>query len=93
MAIFKLADQLALEGLTLVAKTLQSICLGDVGANHSLFACHDFLHLLFDFWEIGACDDVFTWVDIVVETVFDGWTDTELNTVVEFLKSFCQQVS
>ena len=92
VAVFQFADKFALQRLSAVAKEFECVGLADVAAHHVLFFGHEFGHLLLDFFKVGTGNGVFARVNVVVEAIFDGGTDTELNTRIKFLKRFGQQV-
>ena len=92
MSVLKFADEFALVGLVAVAKHLECIRLGDVFADDGFLACYEFLHLLLDLREVFGGDLVFSRIDVVVESVFDGRSDTELYAGVQFLKGFGEEV-
>ena len=91
--VFQFRNQLTLVSFATVAEHLQSICLRDFLTNECFLLGSQFSHLLFDSSQIAFLDSCFTWIYIIVETAFDSRTDTELDTRIEFLQSFCQQVS
>ena len=88
-----LVNVLALEGLTCCAKQLQGISLGHFLAHHGFLLGSQFLHLLFDGGEITLADLLAVGQQhIIVETVFDGRTEAELDARIEFLQRLGQQM-
>ena len=72
--------------LTLVAKLLEGVSLGDIGLFELLFLSAELHHLLLNSGEVAILNDLpFGGINIVVETVFNSGPDTELNTRIEFL--------
>ena len=93
MSIFEFFNEFILVALTSVAKELQSICLGNVLTHQCFLALHEFLHFLLNLWEIRIRKlHSLRWHHVVVESVFNSRTNTELSAWIEFLKSFCHEV-
>ena len=81
MAVFEVGDEFVLVGLTAIAEEFERIGLGDGGALERFLSLGDFDHLLLDLGEIFfANHNTFGGHYIVVKTIFDGGTDTELRT-------------
>ena len=92
VAVFQFGNQLAFISFSTVTKHLQSICLGNVLSDNRFFLSHQFSHLFLNGRQVSFLDSRFTRVHIIVETVFDSRTYTELDARIEFLQSFGQQV-
>ena len=92
VAVLKFADKLALVLLVAVAKHFHRIGFGYVGSDNRLFLLSELNHLGFDFGEVGGCYGVTVGVDVVVESVFNGRSYTELHARVELLESFGEKV-
>ena len=93
MAVLQLTYQFALERLSLVAEELEGVGLADVVTHHLFLLGHKLVHLFLNLGKIGAGHLVVAKVDVVVEPVLDSGAYTKLDTRIEFLKSFGQQVS
>ncbi len=92
VAVLKLGYKLALIFLATVTEHLQGIVLRDVCTHDRLFFLGQLNHLGFDSGEVGRCDGVAIGIDVVVEAILNGRTDTELYARIQFLKSFGEQV-
>ena len=92
VTVFQFGNQLAFISFSTVTKHLQSICLGNVLSDNRFFLSHQFSHLFLNGRQVSFLDSRFTRVHIIVETVFDSRTYTELDARIEFLQSFGQQV-
>ena len=93
VSVFQFGNQFVLVRLTAVAEELQGIFLRYVAAHERFLALHEFLHLLFNLWEVGhAQSHAFGWHDVVVETILDGRTDAELCARPEFLQGLGHEV-
>ena len=92
MSVFQFRNQLALISLTSLTKHLQGIFLGNAGTDQCFFLCSQFCHFLFDSRQVTFLDHCISRIYIVIESVLDSRTDTELNARVQFLQSFCQQM-
>ena len=91
-AVLQLADQLALVGIALLGEVLQGIGLGDLDALEVLFVLGQFEHLLLDLGQVGVRDGRAAEVHVVVETIFDRGTDTELDAGIQGLERLRHQV-
>ena len=78
------------QGLPLVAEELQRVGLADVGTHDVLVLLHEFHHLLLNLGEVSVGQGVATGIDVIVETVLDGRTDTKLDARVELLQGLGQ---
>ena len=77
-------DQLDLVVLALGPKALQRLGHGDVLARELLVGFHVLSHLGLDALEIGVAElHVLGELEVVVEAVFDGWADRDLDPGVE----------
>ena len=93
VAVFQFGNQFTLVSFASVAEHLQSICLGYALAHKLLLACSQFNHFLFDGRQIALFDcHAIPRINVVIESVLNGRTDTELNARIKFLQSLCQQV-
>ena len=92
LTVFQFIDQLNFILFASVAKHLQSISLGNICTNNSFFLCYQFHHLGFDSSKITVFNNSFTRIYVIVESIFNGRTDTEFNARVQLLQSFSHQV-
>ena len=93
VAVFEVGDKFILVGLTAIAEELERIGLGNGGAVERFLSLGYFDHFLLDLSEIFfANHNTFGGHYIVVKTIFDGGTDTELRTGPEFLNGFGHKV-
>ena len=89
--VLQCLDQLHFVLVALLGECAQSLSLSYFGAYDSLLGASQLGHLLLDTWQV-ALGDGHGAINVVVETVLDCGTDTELNAGVECLQSLCQQV-
>ncbi len=92
MSVFQFGNQFALIGFSTVAELLQRIRFRNVFSYYGLFLGCQFRHFRFDSRQVRLFDCCFARIYIIVESVFDGRTDTELDARIELLQSFGQQV-
>ena len=92
VTVFQVVDELALQGLTLVAEELQRVGLADVSTHDVLVLLHEFHHLFLNLCEVGVGQRVATSVDVIVETVLDCRANAELHAGVQLLQGLGQQV-
>ncbi len=92
MAVFEFADELAFIFFTTVAKQFERVGFCYVGTYDGIFLLGEFEHLLFDAWEVSCGDSVLTRIDVIIESVFDGRADAELDTGEKLLESFGEKV-
>ena len=93
VTVFQVGNELVLIRLPLVAEELQRIALGDVATHKGLLALHQLHHLLFDVGEDRLADHhALSGHDVVVESVFNGRTDTELSAGIELLQGLGHKV-
>ena len=93
MSVFQFFNQLILICLSFLGKESQSIGLGDFLAHNSFLTLGHFDHFLFDLGKVCLTDDnTLRRHHVVIETVLNSRTDTELHARIEFLQSLCQQV-
>ena len=91
--VFQLADKFCFIHFTSVTKHFQSISLRNILAFDFLFLRYQFKHLCFDSRKISFFDNGFARIHIIVEPVFNSRSDTEFDTWIQLLQSFCHQVS
>ena len=89
--ILEVADKLNLVLVTLLGEGLQCLSLRNLRANHRLLVTSEFGHLVFNLLQVSL-GDCYGRIYVIVESVVDSRTDTELNTWVECLQGLCQQV-
>ena len=70
---------------------LERFGLGNFAAGELLLVAGELLHLLLDFGQVGLGDGRRR-IDVVVEAVFNGRTDTEFDARIEGFEGFGQQV-
>ena len=93
MSVFELCNKFVFIGLPVVAEEFERVVLRYALAHEGFLAGNEFLHLLLDFREIAFADaDALRRHHVVVETVFNGGTDTELRAGPKFLHGFCHEV-
>ncbi len=92
VSVLKLAYKLALVDFAAVAEHTERVGLGNVLADDILLAAGKLEHLLLYFREILGGDLMLAGIYVVIESVFDGRTDSELHTGVKFLKGLCEKV-
>ena len=93
MPVLQLGYQLAFIRLSFVAKSLEGIGFGDGVLYYLLFLRAELHHLRLDSGKIGILDNhSLGGHDVVIETVLDGRTDTELDTRIEFLQRLRHEV-
>ncbi len=90
-AVLQIGDQLDLIRVALFGKGLQRFGLGHFAADEFFFVAGQLLHLLFDLLQIGFSDGRRA-VDVIVEAVFDGRADAELDARIERFERLGQQV-
>ena len=91
-SIFKLADELALVLVTLVGEILHSLSLGNIDSLEVFLGSGKLDDFLFDLWKVGLGNLIAIEVHIIVETVFNCRTYTELHTRIERLESLCHKM-
>ena len=92
MSVLEFGYQFALVFLAAVAEHFKRVGLGDVGADNGFLAACQFQHFFLDTRKIFGCQLMFARVDVIIEAVFNGRTDTEFHAGVQFLKRLGQQV-
>ena len=93
VTVFEVGNEFVLVGLSAIAEEFECIRLGNGSALHSFFPLGDFDHFLFDLGEVFFADhDTLGGHHIIVESVFDGGTDTKLGAGPEFLNGFSHEV-
>ena len=92
MTIFQLGNQLTFVGLASFTKHLQGISLGNIPTDQCLLLGCQFRHLRFNGRKVRLLDDGFARIYIIVETIFNCRSDTELDARIEFLQRFGKQV-
>ena len=90
--ISQLTDQLSFIFFSAVAKHLQSILLRDALTLDLLLLGHQLLHLRLDCGEVALLDHGLTRIYIIVKTILDSRTDTELNARIQLLQRLSHQV-
>ena len=90
--ISQLADQLSLIFFTAVAKHLQSVRLRDALTLDLLLLGYQLLHLRLDSGKVALLDHGLTRIYIIVKTILDSRTDTELNARIQLLQRLSHQV-
>ena len=94
MAVFEVGNEFVFVCLSAVAEELQGIGFADAFAHELFLLGNQFLHLLFNLREVGIAQlHSLGWHHVVVESVFDGWSDSELHTRVQLLECFGHEVS
>ena len=91
-SVFQLADQLALVRISFLLEILQGIGLGDFDAFEVLLFAGQLQHLLLNCSQVGIRNLRAIQVHIIVESVFNGRSDTEFYTRIEGLEGLCHQV-
>ena len=90
-AVFEVRDQFDLVLVALLGEGLQRFGLGDFAAEERFLVAGQLHHLVFDRRQVGLGDGR-RGIDVVVEAVFDGRADAELDARVERFESLGQQV-
>ena len=90
-AVLEVRDELDLVLVALLGEGLQGLGLGYFATHERLLVAGELLHLLFDARKVGFGDRRRR-IDVVVEAVFDGGADAELDARVEGLEGLGQQV-
>ena len=81
-----LLNMLALIGLSVGSKLLQSLSLRHFATHNRLFFRSQFLHLLFNLWEIALLDALTVLQQhIIEEAILDSGSKTELDTWIQLL--------
>ena len=89
----EVCDELQLVLVTLLFEELRHLSLRDVAADDRLLAGSELRHLSLYGCEVGVAKlHAFAQVNIVVEAILNGRTDTELHTRIERLKGFGHKV-
>ena len=91
--VFQFTDQLSFIFFTSVTEHFHGISLGNVLTFDFFFFSYQFQHLCFDCCEITFFDCSFTRIYVIVESILDSRTDTELDARIKFLQCFSHQVS
>ncbi len=92
-SVLELVDQLHLVMFVACGKHLQRIALGDTFPLNIFAGSNKLHHLLLDGREIALFDhDPFSWIHVVVKTVFNSRPDSEFNSRIEFLQGFSHKV-
>ena len=91
-SVFQLADQLALVRISFLLEILQGIGLGDLDALEVLLLAGQLQHLLLDCGQVGIRNLRAIQVHIIVESVFNGRSDTEFYTRIEGLEGLCHKM-
>ena len=83
----------ALVGLTCRSKLFQCVSLCHFLAHHRLFLASQFLHFCFYLWKISFLDTLsIRKQHIIEEAVLNGRTKAELDSRIQLLQCFCQQM-
>ena len=91
-AVLEVLNKLDLIDLFAVTKDLESLSLRHFTTGDGSLGLNELHHFLLDLGEVLAGDLVFAEVDVVIETVLDGRSDTEFYAGVEFLQSRSKKV-
>ena len=93
MSVLELRDEFAFICLSFRAELVKCVCFGDRLLAELLFLSAKFHHLGFDSREVRVLDGLsFGWHHIIVETILDSRTDTELDTGIELLQRLRHEV-
>ena len=93
MAVLQFGDQFAFICLPLVAKSLEGIGLGDGLLHERFFLRTQFHHLVLNGGKAGVVDDhALGGHHVIVESVLDSRSYTELDTRIEFLQRLGHEV-
>ena len=88
-----LLNVLALVGLSVGCKLLQSVSLRHFLAHHRLLLAGKFLHLCLNLWEIGFLYRLTVLEQYIVEeSVLNSWSKAELYARIQFLQSLGKEV-
>ena len=90
-AVLEVGDELDLVLVALLGEGLEGLGFRDLAPYERLLVAGELLHLLLDARQVGLGDGGRR-VYVVVEAVFDGGADTELDARIERLERFGQQV-
>ena len=92
-AVLQVADQFALVLVALLGIFLERVRLGDVHPDEAFSAAGQLDHLVFNFLEVGLHELPVAQVHVVVEAVFDGRADAELDAGIQRFERFGHQVA
>ena len=90
--VLKLADELALVLVSLLLEMLHGFRLGDIDPGVILLLAGELKHPLLYLREVSVRDLVTSEIDIIIETILDGRSDTELDSGEQVLKSLSHKV-
>ena len=93
MSVFQFRNQLALISFASFTEHFKRIFFRNALTYQSFFSGSQFFHLFLNSRQVTFLNHSFTRIYIIIETVFNGRTDTKLDTRIKFLQSFSQQVS
>ncbi len=91
-AVLEVADEFALVLVALLGEVLESLGLADLGAYELLLLAGELDHLVLDGLEFGLNELMAAEIDVIVESVLDCRSDTELDARIESLESFCHKM-
>ena len=93
MTVLQLRNQLTFITLSFVAKRFQCLCLGDGFLHQCLFLRAQLVHLVLDSRKVRILDNyALRRHHVVIESVLNSRTDTELNARIQLLQRLCHQV-
>ena len=92
LAVLEFADKFELVLVTFLREIFYCIFLGDMGAFELLLTACKFQHLLLDSREIRVGKLLSAKVNVIIESVFDSRSDTELHTRIKGFESLCHKV-
>ena len=93
MSVLKLRNEFAFICLSFRSELLQCVCFRDSLLAELLFLSAELHHLGFDSREVRVFDGLsFGWHHIVIETILDSRTNTELDTRIELLQRLGHEV-
>ena len=93
VAVLQLIYQLTLIVLSLVLKELERVSLGNIFPDQLVLALEELFHLVFYLLEVAfPYYDALRSGDIIIKSVLNGRTDTELRTGEQLLNGLCHKV-
>ena len=92
LTVFQLTDKLGFIFFTSVTKHFQRVSFRYILTFDLLFLSHQFQHFSFDSRKIAFFDNSVTRIHVIVESILDSRSDTELDAGIQFLQSFSHQV-
>ena len=90
--VFQLGNELLLVLVALFGEVGHGVGLGDLDAAEVLLLAGEFQHLVLDGLEVRVREGAAVHVHVVVETVFDGGADAELDAREQGLEGFGHEV-